>query len=88
MKKFIFTAVLTLAFVAQSYAQSAYFLFDEGAKLTIANTDAKGKHTGYSTLEVKAGHGNISANVFASVCTMTTSVFYRQGLDIVSSDCQ
>ena len=51
MKKFIFTAVLTLAFVAQSYAQSAYFLFDEGAKLTIANTDAKGKHTGYSTLE-------------------------------------
>lgn len=33
-------------------------------------------------------YGNMSANVFASVCTMTTSVFYRQGLDIVSSDCQ
>ena len=60
MKKFIFTAVLTLAFVAQSYAQSAYFLFDEGAKLTIANTDAKGKHTGYSTLEVKEVVGSRS----------------------------
>lgn len=63
MKKFIFTAVLTLAFVAQSYAQSAYFLFDEGAKLTIANTDAKGKHTGYSTLEVKAGHMAVIAQI-------------------------
>ena len=60
MKKFIFTAVLTLAFVAQSYAQGAYFLFDEGAKLTIANTDAKGKHTGYSTLEVKEVVGSRS----------------------------
>ena len=60
MKKFIFTAVLTLAFMAQSYAQSAYFLFDEGAKLTIANTDAKGKHTGYSTLEVKEVVGSRS----------------------------
>ena len=26
----------------------------------------------------------MSANVFASVCTMTTSVFYRQELDIVN----
>ena len=60
MKKFIFTAVLTLALMAQSYAQSAYFLYNEGAKLTIANTDAKGKHTGYSTLEVKEVVGSRS----------------------------
>lgn len=60
MKKFIFTAVLTLALTAQSYAQSAYFLYNEGAKLTIANTDAKGKHTGYSTLEVKEVVGSRS----------------------------
>ena len=60
MKKFFFTAVLTLALMAQSYAQSAYFLYNEGAKLTIANTDAKGKHTGYSTLEVKEVVGSRS----------------------------
>lgn len=60
MKKFIFTAVLTLALMAQSYAQSAYFLYNEGAKLTIANTDTKGKHTGYSTLEVKEVVGSRS----------------------------
>ena len=60
MKKFIFTAVLTLALMAQSYAQSAYFLYNEGTKLTIANTDAKGKHTGYSTLEVKEVVGSRS----------------------------
>lgn len=37
---------------------------------------------------LQIGYGNMSANVFASVCTMTTSVFYRQGVDITSSECQ
>ena len=60
MKKIIFIAIFALAFMAQSYAQSAYFLYNEGAKLTIANTDAKGKHTGYSTLEVKEVVGSRS----------------------------
>lgn len=52
MKKIISIAIVALAFMAQSYAQNAYFLYNEGAKLTITNTDAKGKATGYSTLEV------------------------------------
>ncbi len=60
MKKIIFIAIFALAFMAQSYAQDAYFLYNEGAKLTIANTDAKGKHTGYSTLEVKEVVGSRS----------------------------
>lgn len=60
MKKLIFIAIFALAFMAQSYAQDAYFLYNEGAKLTIANTDAKGKHTGYSTLEVKEVVGSRS----------------------------
>ena len=60
MKKIIFIAIFALAFIAQSYAQDAYFLYNEGAKLTIANTDTKGKHTGYSTLEVKEVVGSRS----------------------------
>lgn len=60
MKKIIFIAIFALAFMVQSYAQDAYFLYNEGAKLTIANTDAKGKHTGYSTLEVKEVVGSRS----------------------------
>ena len=60
MKKIIFIAIFALAFMAQSYAQDAYFLYNEGAKLTIANTDTKGKHTGYSTLEVKEVVGSRS----------------------------
>lgn len=60
MKKLLFIAIFALAFMAQSYAQDAYFLYNEGAKLTIANTDAKGKHTGYSTLEVKEVVGSRS----------------------------
>ena len=60
MKKLLFIAIFALAFMAQSYAQDAYFLYNEGAKLTIANTDTKGKHTGYSTLEVKEVVGSRS----------------------------
>ena len=60
MKKLLFIAIFALAFMVQSYAQDAYFLYNEGAKLTIANTDAKGKHTGYSTLEVKEVVGSRS----------------------------
>jgi len=60
MKKLFSIAVILLAFVAQSYAQNAYYLFEEGAELTIANTDAKGKHTGYSTLTVKEVTGSRS----------------------------
>lgn len=60
MKKLFSITVIVLAFAAQSYAQNAYFLFDEGATLTIANTDAKGRHTGYSTLTVKETIGSRS----------------------------
>ena len=80
MKKFIFTAVLTLALMAQSYAQSAYFLYNEGAKLTIANTDAKGKHTGYSTLEVKEVVGSRSG-CWAGAASWHSAVIAERKLD-------
>ena len=65
MKKIITLAVFVLAFLVQTYAQNAYFLYEEGAKLTIADTDAKGKHNGYSTLIVKEVVGS------RSNCTVT-----------------
>lgn len=46
-------------------AQEPFFLYRPGAKLTFAINDAKGKPTGYSTLEVKSVNGTVEN------CTVT-----------------
>lgn len=64
MKKLFSIAVVALAFLAQSYAQNAYYLFEEGAELTTSTKVLGMNQSGRQKTWYGKGYGSVKMETY------------------------